>query len=134
MKIAPEHTEDSVLALMGKPGKESLIAFKDLFYRLNRSCGKKQFLTYYLIAAHPGCRMEDMKRLKDVSLQELRTNPEQVQIFIPLPSTLSGVMYYTEKDPLSGESIFVEKDRNRRQKQKDIIIAKKRFRKRSPRR
>lgn len=134
MKIAPEHTESAVLALMGKPGKESLIAFKDLFYRLNRSCGKKQFLTYYLIAAHPGCTMEDMKRLKDVSLQELRTNPEQVQIFIPLPSTLSGVMYYTEKDPLSGESIFVEKDRNRRQKQKDIIIAKKRFRKRSPRR
>ncbi len=134
MKIAPEHTEDAVLALMGKPGKESLIAFKDLFYRLNRSCGRKQFLTYYLIAAHPGCTVEDMNRLKDVSFQELRINPEQVQIFIPLPSTLSGVMYYTEKDPLSGESIFVETDRNRRQKQKDIIIAKKRFKKRSPRR
>ena len=134
MKLAPEHTEDEVLSFMGKPGKESLVMFKDLFYRLNRASGKKQFLTYYLIAAHPGCTQEHMKRLKDFSSQELRTNPEQVQIFIPLPSTLSGVMYYTEMDPESTAGIFVEKDRNRRQKQKDIIVAKKRIRKKTPRR
>lgn len=134
MKIAPEHTENSVLALMGKPGRESLVAFKDLFYRLNRACGKKQFLTYYLIAAHPGCTLDDMKRLRDFATAELRTNPEQVQIFTPLPSTWSALMYHTQTDPISGSRIFVEKDRAKRQKQKDIVIDKKPIRKRGSRR
>jgi uncharacterized radical SAM protein YgiQ len=31
MKVAPEHTEDSVLARMGKPGTASLLQFKDMF-------------------------------------------------------------------------------------------------------
>ena len=55
MKIAPEHSEERVLACMGKPGREALLAFRDLFRRLTAEAGKEQFLTYYLIAAHPGC-------------------------------------------------------------------------------
>ncbi len=125
MKIAPEHTEDRVLSAMGKPGSECLVAFKNLFYRLNAASGKKQFLTYYLIAAHPGCTLEDMKRLKDFASTELKTNPEQVQIFTPLPSTVSGVMYCTGTDPFTGRPLFVEKDRAARQQQKDIVVAKK---------
>jgi uncharacterized radical SAM protein YgiQ len=64
MKIAPEHTEDKVLRLMGKPDKRSLIEFNKLFYSFSKSKGKNQFLTYYLIAAHPGCTENDMKQLK----------------------------------------------------------------------
>jgi uncharacterized radical SAM protein YgiQ len=124
LKIAPEHTEKHVLDLMGKSGSDSLIAFKDLFYELNRSCGKRQFLTYYLLAAHPGCTLEDMQRLKKFATEELRTNPEQVQIFTPLPSTWSSVMYHTGRDPRSGEEIFVEKDANRKGLQKDAVTAK----------
>ena len=30
---------------------------------MTREAGKEQFLTYYLIAAHPGCTAEDMKKL-----------------------------------------------------------------------
>ncbi len=56
MKVAPEHIDDEVLEYMGKPGKQSLVEFKKLFDKLNRESGKKQFLTYYLIAAHPGCK------------------------------------------------------------------------------
>ena len=55
MKIAPEHSEERVLECMGKPGRAGLIAFRDLFRRLTAEAGKEQFLTYYLIAAHPGC-------------------------------------------------------------------------------
>ncbi|MBN2297806.1 MAG: YgiQ family radical SAM protein [Deltaproteobacteria bacterium] len=127
MKIAPEHTRDHVLQCMGKPGAGTLVAFKDLFYQLNRAAGKRQFLTYYLIAAHPGCTLDDMKQLKTFASKELRTNPEQVQIFTPLPSTISGVMYYTQTDPFTGRALFVEKDRAKRQQQKDIIVAKKRI-------
>lgn len=125
MKIAPEHTEDSILTLMGKDGKSCLTEFKNQFYRLNQQLGKKQFLTYYLIAAHPGCREKEMLDLKKFASKELRVNPEQVQIFTPTPSTYSTLMYYTEKDPFTGKKLFVEKDNGRKQKQKDIILEKK---------
>jgi uncharacterized radical SAM protein YgiQ len=124
MKIAPEHTEDKVLQLMGKPDKRSLIKFNELFYNFSKSKGKNQFLTYYLIAAHPGCTEIDMKRLKEFASQRLKINPEQVQIFIPLPSTYSALMYYTERDPFTGNKIFVEKDLKRKESQKLIITEK----------
>ena len=54
MKVAPEHSEEKVLRCMGKPGTGSLLAFRDLFRKLTAEAGKEQFLTYYLIAAHPG--------------------------------------------------------------------------------
>jgi len=124
MKVAPEHTEQHVLDLMGKPGKQTLVDFKKLYDKLNRDMGKKQFLTYYLIAAHPGCEEKDMHELKRFTTQELKMNPEQAQVFIPTPGTYSAVMYYTEMDPITRKKIFVEKDTKRKEKQKEIIIKK----------
>jgi len=124
MKVAPEHTEDKILKLMGKPNKETLIKFKKNFDDLNKKSGKKQFLTYYLIAAHPGSQMDDMQSLKKFANKELKLNPEQVQVFIPTPSTYSTLMYYTELDPWSRKPIFVEKDPTRKQEQKDIVTQK----------
>ncbi|WP_022818923.1 YgiQ family radical SAM protein [Fusobacterium russii] len=125
MKIAPEHTEDKILNLMGKDGKSCLNEFKNRFYKLNDELGKKQFLTYYLIAAHPGCSDKEMLDLKKYASNELRVNPEQVQIFTPTPSTYSTLMYYTEKDPFTNKRLFVEKDNLKKQRQKDIVIEKK---------
>ncbi len=99
MKIAPEHTSDEVLHHMGKPGKQSLIEFKKMFDDLNKESGKKQFLTYYLIAAHPGCKESHMHELKQFTTHELKINPEQAQVFTPTPGTYSAVMYYTELRP-----------------------------------
>ena len=124
MKVAPEHTEDKILKLMNKPDKETLLDFKTRFDNLNKKSGKKQFLTYYLIAAHPGSNMDDMQSLKSFANKELRLNPEQVQVFIPTPSTYSTLMYYTEVDPWTREPVFVEKDQQRKQKQKDIVTQK----------
>ena len=121
MKIAPEHTEDKILSLMGKQGKSILKEFKNRFYELNKKHDKKQFLTYYLIAAHPGCNEKDMLDLKRFASSELKISPEQVQIFTPTPSTYSTLMYYTEMNPLNNKKIFVEKDNGKKQKQKDII-------------
>lgn len=122
MKIAPEHTEDKILDLMGKPKKDKLQEFKDKFYKLNKTFDKKQFLTYYLIAAHPGCNEKDMLDLKVFASQELKINPEQVQIFTPTPSTYSTLMYYTEINPFTMKKIFIEKDMGKKEKQKKIII------------
>lgn len=124
MKVAPEHIDDKVLKLMNKPDKNTLMKFKTDFDDLNKKSGKKQFLTYYLIAAHPGSQLEDMQNLKEFANKELKLNPEQVQVFIPTPSTYSALMYYTEMDPWTREPVFVEKDPQRKQKQKDVVTQK----------
>jgi uncharacterized radical SAM protein YgiQ len=124
MKIAPEHTETGVLKMMGKPGPESLLRFKESFDRMTRKTGKPQFLTYYLIAAHPGCTEEDMRELKRFTSERLKTSPEQVQIFLPAPSTYSSVMYYTGTDPFSGKPVFVERHPKIKEEQKLIVTRK----------
>ncbi len=130
MKVAPEHTSNRVLRLMGKPGKQPLIDFKNMYDKLNKEAGKKQFLTYYLIAAHPGCEEKDMHELKQFTTHELKMNPEQAQVFTPTPGTYSSVMYYTELDPITRKKIFVEKDNARKEKQKNIVIDKSYYQRR----
>ena len=121
MKLAPEHTDQGVLNKMGKVGNATLLEFRDRFLKISREMGKKQFLTYYFLAAHPGCTEMDMKRLKSFVNKNLKLGPEQVQIFTPTPSTYSTLMYYTGLDPFTGEKIFVEKDPVCKKKQKDIL-------------
>lgn len=122
MKIAPEHTDDKVLNLMGKPGKKSLEKFKEMFYDISKKEGKNQFLTYYLIAAHPGCSDKEMENLKKFTSDKLQISPEQVQIFTPTPSTYSSLMYYTEINPFTGEKLFVEKNLRKKRIQKEILF------------
>ena len=129
LKVAPEHSEEKVLAAMGKPGRENLLAFKVKFDQFSREAGKEQYLTYYLIAAHPGCTQEDMWKLKSFASRELHISPEQVQLFTPLPSTYSAVMYHAGMDPFNRKAMFVEKDAGRRERQKEIITKKSRRRK-----
>jgi uncharacterized radical SAM protein YgiQ len=124
MKVAPEHTQDHVLQRMGKPGAAVLVRFRDLFTGLTRAARKEQYLTYYLIAAHPGCTDKDMRALKRFASRDLKINPRQVQIFTPTPSTYSSLMYYTEMDPFTGEPLFVEKDLVRKERQKSILVRK----------
>ncbi|MDZ7722451.1 MAG: YgiQ family radical SAM protein [candidate division KSB1 bacterium] len=118
LKIAPEHSEPNVLAKMGKPPVDDLVRFVNMFYDLTRKAGKDQYLTYYLIAAHPGCREQDMHKLKQFAARTLKVKPRQIQIFTPTPSTLSTLMYYTERDPFTGNSCFVDKDRGRESRNK----------------
>jgi uncharacterized radical SAM protein YgiQ len=124
MKVAPEHTEEHVLSIMGKPWTAPLAEFKQSFDRMTREAGKKQFLTYYLIAAHPGCTDEDMRSLKRFASRTLKMNPEQVQVFLPLPSTYSALMYYTGMDPFTEKPLFVERDPVKKERQKNIVVGK----------
>lgn len=118
MKIAPEHCDNTVLALMGKPPINQLPIFIEMFKKASK---KRQFLTYYFMAAYPGCTEKEMRNLDNYIKRNLKLNPEQVQIFTPTPSTNATMMYYCEKD-LEGNKIFVEKDRNAKQKQKRTIV------------
>jgi uncharacterized radical SAM protein YgiQ len=121
LKVAAEHSEADVLEAMGRPGCECLLQFRSRFNALNQKHGKKQFLTYYLIAAHPGCTERDMKALKHFAVHELKLIPEQVQVFTPTPSTYATLMYYTERDPFTGKRCFVEKTVKGRQGQKAVL-------------
>ena len=125
MKVAPEHDKPAVLSLMGKPGADKLLEFRKMFERVNKtSPNSKQFLTYYFIAAHPGCTLKDMQYLKRFADENLHMTPEQTQIFTPTPSTWSTLMYYTETDPFTNTPLFVEKDPIKRQKQKDALVTR----------
>ncbi len=124
MKIAPEHMEDRVLRLMGKPGTDVLLKFRELFYRMTSRMGKDQHLSYYIIAAHPGCAESDMTAVKRFAREKLKINPRQVQIFTPTPSTYSSLMYWTQKDPFTGEPLFVEKTFKGRERQKDTVTGR----------
>ena len=126
MKVAPEHSEPAVLRKMGKGGCDALLEFRDLFFRLTRDAGKPQFLTYYMIAAHPGCRQEDMEKLKSFARRRLRICPEQVQVFTPTPSTYSSLMYHTALDPFTREAVFVEKNPRQKERQKRVLAGGRR--------
>ncbi len=122
LKIAPEHTDEEVLKQMGKPFEAGgILKFREEFYRISEKKGKKQFLTYYFIAAHPGCEEFHMKKLARFMKSELRINSEQIQIFTPSPSTVSTAMYYTGINPLTGEKVFSEKNLSKKRRQKEIL-------------
>ncbi len=119
MKIAPEHCDSALLALMGKPDASVTVEFKRRFESLARKMERPPFLSYYMIAAHPGSALEDMDRLRAFALRHLKLLPRQIQIFTPTPSTYSTLMYWTERDPFTGRPCFVEKSVRGRQAQKD---------------
>ena len=122
LKLAPEHSENEILNLMGKPAIEGFIEFKDRFEKINKRLKKKQFLTCYFIAAYPGCTLEHMDRLNRFSRKVLKFRPRQVQIFTPSPSTPATLMYYTGKSYDAGKPLFVEKNNRRKEKQKNKVL------------
>ncbi len=124
LKVAPEHSEAHVLKLMGKPDLSSLNIFTQWFNQINHDIGKEQYLTYYMIAAHPGCTEQDMRNLRRFVSKKLNTLPEQIQIFTPTPSTYSSVMYHTGLDPFTRRPIFIEKNLRRKYLQKRVMAAK----------
>lgn len=129
MKVAPEHCRDSVLALMGKPGTDSLLQFRNLFSNLTRQSGKKQFLTYYFIAAYPGCKPAEMEAARHFCNQQLKITPQQTQIFTPTPSTYGTLMYWTERNPFDGTMLYVEKNSKGKQRQKDMLTVRRKKKK-----
>ncbi len=121
LKIAPEHTAPEVLRAMRKAPLYPLKDFAGDFSRAAAAAGKKLYLVPYFMSCHPGCGIGEMRRMREDILGVFRFLPEQVQAFIPLPMTLSSVMYYTGKDPLSGETVFVERAPDRRRAQHDVL-------------
>lgn len=105
LKVAPEHTEDSVLNVMRKPSFDLFYDFKKIFDRVNSRYGLKQQLIPYFISSHPGCTEIDMAELA-LKTRELDFHLEQVQDFTPTPMTVATEIYYSGVHPYTGEKIF----------------------------
>jgi uncharacterized radical SAM protein YgiQ len=120
-KVAPEHVVPAVLQLMMKPEGEVFVRFLEKFRRASAKAGKEQYVLPYIIAAHPGSRLEDMLEVA-LYLHRERLRVEQCQVFIPLPGTASAVMYATGINPFTGERVFVERDPRRREMQKALVL------------
>ena len=85
LKVAPEHTDSTVLGLMKKPDNADFQGFARDFAEASRSGGKpKQFLVPYYIASHPGSDLHAMIGLA-LFLKRNGYRPDQVQDFIPAP-------------------------------------------------
>ena len=108
LKVAPEHTSDSVLYLMRKPSFRLFEEFKRIFDKINREKGLKQQIIPYFISSHPGCHEEDMADLA-VRTKRLDFQLEQVQDFTPTPMTVSTEMWYSGFDPYTLEPVFSAK-------------------------
>ena len=121
LRIAPEHTENSVLRLMRKPSYEVFKSFIQLFNSINKGLKRRIELAPYLIVGHPGETWGDVvemgKKLKSLGLKT-----SGVQIFTPNPATLSTAMYYAERD-LSLKPIPIEKEIRELVKRKNFLIS-----------
>lgn len=121
LKVAPEHTEDSVLKLMAKPSFRLFERLRIEFDRIVAGSGKKCELVPYFISGHPGCGMREMQRLaRNPALRGLYM--DQVQDFTPTPMTTSSVMFYTGLDPKNLQKVFIERDLQKKKEQKSFFF------------
>ena len=114
LKVAPEHTSDTVLNCMRKPSFDLFYRFNKLFDVINEKYGLRQQLIPYFISSHPACREEDMAELAVIT-KKLNFHLEQVQDFTPTPMTLASEIYYTGYHPYTLQPVFTAKS----QKEKD---------------
>ena len=120
MKLAPEHASDAVLRVMNKPGWAVYREYESAYKSECAALGRDQHLVNYFIVGHPGTDLEAAIELFEQLL--LRNYaPEQVQEFIPLPMTRGCVQYVTERDPLTGEAVYVPRGEHERRVQKALV-------------
>jgi uncharacterized radical SAM protein YgiQ len=120
LKVAPEHTDNDVLALMKKPGTDDFEKFDREFKNASKRAGKKQFLVPYFIASHPGSTLDSMIELA-LFLKRNHYQPDQVQDFIPSPFDIAACMYYTGVDPHTKKPVYIARHLRDRKLQRALM-------------
>jgi uncharacterized radical SAM protein YgiQ len=121
LKVAPEHTSETVLAEMRKPPFNLFKKLKNKFDQIIKSHGLNFELIPYFISAHPACSDEDMKTLAS-EMKSLNLKPEQVQDFTPTPMTLATTMFYTGFNQNTNKKVFVARSIDEKRKQKNYFF------------
>ena len=125
LKVAPEHSSAKVLARMRKPDIQVFEEFQKKYKETNEKLGLKQYLIPYLISSHPGADLNDAVELA-LFLKKTGFVPDQVQDFSPTPGTLATCEFYTEKDPFTGEPVYVAKTLEEKKMQRALLHFNKR--------
>jgi uncharacterized radical SAM protein YgiQ len=123
LKIAPEHSEDEILRLMHKGEGTLLQRFVDECRKVAARQGARVLFTPYLISAHPGCSVEQMKALAQ-KLRALHLPVHLLQDFTPTPGTLSTAMHVTGLDRDTRAPIHVPRGARERREQRKLLEEK----------
>ena len=108
LKVAPEHTSDTVLQLMRKPSFGLFYQFKHVFDGICRKEHLNQQIIPYFISSHPGCHEEDMAELA-IETKNLDFQLEQIQDFTPTPLTMATTCWATGYHPYTLEPVYSAK-------------------------
>jgi len=121
LKVAPEHTDPTVLGVMKKPSIDNFGTFANDFQSASRDAGKpKQYLVPYFISSHPGSDLHAMIDLA-VFLKRNGYRPDQVQDFIPAPFDIATCMYYTGIDPFTKQEVYIARHLRDRKLQRALL-------------
>lgn len=120
LKVAPEHTDPEVLALMKKPAADDFTRFDDAFKQASQRAGKRQYLVPYFIASHPGSTLDSMIDLA-LFLKRNHYKPDQVQDFIPSPFDIAACMYHTGLDPFTKKPVYIARHLRDRKLQRALM-------------
>ncbi len=121
LKVAPEHTNESVLKLMRKPSFKQFHNFKRIFDKINQRHNLRQQIIPYFISSHPGSTIESMAELA-AETRQLNFHLEQVQDFTPTPMTMATEMYYTGINPETGENVYVARSMHDKESQRRFFF------------
>ena len=121
LKVAPEHTEKSVLQVMRKPPFEEFIKFNKTFNEINSAHKLNEQLIPYFISSHPGCSEIDMAELA-VKTKKMNFHLEQVQDFTPTPMTLASEIYYTGIHPYTLERVQCARTKSEKLSQRQFFF------------
>ena len=121
LKVAPEHTSDSVLKMMRKPSFSLFKKLNKLFNEINKKFNMNQQLIPYFISSHPGSKNVDMADLA-IETKELNFRLEQIQDFTPTPMTVATVMYYSGYHPYSLRKIYTAKSPKEKELQRKFFF------------
>ena len=121
LKVAPEHTDDSVLMMMRKPSFAQFGQFRRQFDRINAKHGLNQQLIPYFISSHPGCTEEHMATLA-CETKAMNFQLEQVQDFTPTPMTLATEIYYTGIHPYTLEKVYTARTQEQKLAQRQFFF------------
>ncbi len=120
LRVAPEHTEDEVLDLMGKPRFAVFEEFARLFQQVNRKLRRPVALAPYLIVGHPGETAAMVELMKEKLRGPGPATPATRRSLLPLPEPFprpcTTPACRRREDPLA-----VEKDIRALQERKRLL-------------
>lgn len=121
LKIAPEHTDDGLLALMHKEPHSLLKRFIAQCKKIDKKHQEGGIrISPYIIISHPGSTVDHAEKLVR-DLKKIGLQSKKFQDFTPSPGTLSTAMYFTGLRADTMQPIPIAKQHSERKKEREVL-------------